>query len=76
MPTYKTADSSGEFTFELDYSKDNIGFEMRGMRIHKDGQTLFAKENMTGFYRNEGLLQAHGIYACEEVAQHLRKRLQ
>lgn len=73
MHTYETADSSGEFSYELTYAPDGPGFAMQSLRVQRDGQTVFSKQQVGSFYANEALLQATGIRLCEAVINHLRK---
>lgn len=73
MISYQTADSSGSFSYELDYSKDGSSFVMNSLRIQHQGKTVFSKQRMAGIYSTEAVLIAQGLNMCEAVANHLKK---
>ena len=61
MATYRTGDSSGEFSYELTYVQDEFGFTMTGLDIEHQGQKVFSKQKMAGFYKSEAVLLAQGV---------------
>lgn len=72
MQTYQTADSSGEFYYELTYSQDPFGFRMHSICVKQGDQIKFQKKQLGGFHKTEALLLAQGINMCEAVANHFR----
>lgn len=67
MSTYQTSDSSGNFSYELNYTQHADGWQMNSISISERNSEIFSKKNLAGVYRAEAVLLAQGVNMCEAL---------
>lgn len=65
MPTYDTNGSDGSFFYQVQYTQQQDGWSLDGIRIMRGADLVFSQSIATKFYPTQAVAIAYGINRCE-----------